>query len=279
MDDLVRVTSASLIFTVIFQALTIVVLAGRNTSSSWAIKLRQLLVRLLKVRPAFLTIGLPVLALTEVFLIVSVARIWPNVTTLLFAFSITMAVFTTITSVFYSRLVVFGKWFWGLCLIAALSFGLGWIVQSNLTINNLTAVIAAIGLLIILPKLRPATVSAISIGVVVYDILGVWVTGLIVTLAFGLPITPPALIKVPVPALDGARFAVLGLGDFAFGIMIALSMIDRKQGLVRPSILFFLAIVLAYLLVLITKGPVPATVTIVPVMLVGMWWGIWRQKT
>lgn len=235
----------------------------------------------LKVNPVILMIAIPAIALTEIWLIVTISQIVPNAITGLFVFSITMAVFTTVSAVFEHKLKVFGWWYRGLALILAMVLGVGWVFQTNYLISNLTAIIAVVGLLIILPDLSPKTVVAICVGIVAYDILGVWVTGLIVKLAFGLAITPPAMVTIPLPAVGAetvAHYAALGLGDFAFGILIALTMVANRSGKLLPIILFGLSVLAAYVIVAVTQGPVPATVTIVPIMLAGLWATIRNKK-
>ncbi len=249
---------------------------SHECSSYWVNKMVQMTKRLNQLPPLVLAVGFVALIFVELGLIILVLRSYAGAIKGLFVFATFNCIFIILTLWLDKVLKVMGKYPWLIVRLLVSAFvSLSWLLfPGEWAIYNLVGIIGGIALLSIFPSLTFKRALALGVGIIVYDIVGVYVTGWIVQLAGGLNFLPPAVIIIPAIITNAATAApnlmMIGIGDIFFGgILMATA---RIYGAEKQAFLgYSLAIVGAYAMAKITSHGVPATMFIVPLMLLAIW--------
>ena len=165
-------------------------------------------------------------------------------------------------------------------LAVALLIGAGWYLFPSWVTYDLFAVVAAY---VVLPQLKVSKmriVIVVLVGIMLYDIWGVFGTGLIPKVATGFGFIPPAVILVPQNPFEwGSKFVhLIGLGDVVVGGFVVVSVARYKlhwHAIGGYAIGLFLAFLLAETL----DTAIPATITIAPVTLIAVTIGAIIKRT
>lgn len=264
---------------VISAVIYLIVRTSRECTSWWVMRMKAITARLNKVHPAKLGIGFLVMIFVELGVILLVVKIWPDAIKGLYIFCTVNTTFVVITLWLDKYMKWMGKYPWLIIRLALSIFsGISWIIFPEWIAYNIVGVIGGIAFLSLFPALQFKRALAIGICIIIYDVVGVYITGWIIQLASGLNFVPPAVILIP-SALDTAapHIMMLGLGDIIFGgVMLSMS---RLYGAEKQAFLGYgIGLSMAYALAKITNHGVPATMFIIPVMLLMVWWTIKRNN-
>lgn len=153
---------------------------------------------------------------------------------------------------------------------AALALSALWLVMPVWVVYDFIAILAGYAILSAVPELSPIQLIAVLAGVVLYDLWGVYgsihgAPGVIVQLATRMTFTPPVVILVPdVHNLVGySSDGLLGLGDIILPGMVLIASI--KYGRFNQIFLgWVIGLFVALFIGVLTRAPVPATITLVP---------------
>lgn len=249
----------------------IYVVAGKSheTSSWWVSRLKSLSGKLANVHPIWLGLGFLSLIFIELGAIIWLMQTVPWAVKALYVFSTANIAFVVLT-LFFDRP---GRgWSWTVLKIAlSILMGLSWIAFPEWYVYNFVGVICAIGFLQLFPSLKYKSALVLGMAIIIYDIVGVYWTGWIILLVKGLTFVPPAVIYIPA-ALKAATagMSMIGLGDIIIGGMLLL--MARRYNATLPAFGgYALGVTLSYALAVLTGHGVPATMFIVPAMLLLVW--------
>jgi len=242
---------------------------GREVNSSWVSRLKSLSGKLSNVNPIILGIGFVALIFAELGVILLLMKFSPFAVKALYIFSTANIAFVVI-SIWFDR--PNQKVTWTIVKIfLSCAVGFSWILFPEWFVYNLVGFVCAIGFLQLFPSLKFKSALALGLAIIIYDIVGVYGTGWIILLVKGLTFVPPAVIYIPA-ALKAATtgMSMIGLGDIIIGgIMLLMA---KRYGVVVPAFCgYTLGVTASYVLAVLTSYAAPATMFIVPVMLLTVW--------
>jgi len=250
----------------------IYLIAGKSheTGSWWVSRLKTLSEKLTNVHPILLGVGFVALIFVELGGILLLMKYFPLAVKGLYIFSTANIAFVVI-SLWFDRPNQNATWTI-VKIFLSCAVGFSWILFPEWFVYNLVGFICAIGFLQLFPSLKFKSAMAIGIAIIVYDIIGVYVTGWIILLVKGLSFVPPAVIYIPAAIkVSTSGMSMIGLGDIIIGGMMLL-MAKRYDAQVPAFIGYALGgVTLAYVLAVLTGHGVPATMFIVPAMLLFVW--------
>lgn len=246
-------------------------IAGKSheTTSWWVSRLKSLSSKLINVHPLLLGFCFVALIFTELGLILLLMKYAPLAVKALYIFSTANIAFVVLT-LFLDRQ---GRgWSWTVVkIVLSILMGLSWIVFPEWYVYNIVGVICAIGFLQLFPELKFKSALALGLAIITYDIIGVYVTGWIILLVNGLSFVPPAVIYIPAAIKSAtAGMSMIGLGDIIIGGMMLL--MARRYGATIPAFAgYSVGVTMSFALAVLTSHGVPATMFIVPAMLLFVW--------
>ncbi|KKT28968.1 MAG: hypothetical protein UW16_C0040G0002 [Microgenomates group bacterium GW2011_GWC1_44_10] len=246
---------------------------AHEPTSWWVLRLKNLSDRLISLHPFWLFFGFIILIFSELGFIIWLMKTAPWAVKFLYIFATANISFVVISLWMDERMSVFNTWRWTLIkILSSLSLGVSWIIYPAWFVYNLVGIICGIGFLQLFPSLKYKSALAIGIAIIVYDIIGVYVTGWIILLVKGLSFVPPVVIYIPAAIkVSTSGMSMIGLGDIIIGGMMLL-MAKRYDAQVPAFIGYALGgVTLAYVLAVLTGHGVPATMFIVPAMLLFVW--------
>ncbi|OGZ06809.1 MAG: hypothetical protein A3D65_00960 [Candidatus Lloydbacteria bacterium RIFCSPHIGHO2_02_FULL_50_13] len=163
----------------------------------------------------------------------------------------------------------------GIRLLAAtggIAITLLWTLYPNWFTIDIAATLVAITVLVMLGGLSLQTVTIIAIGVMLYDIVAVFVTGQMMEAA-GAAKSMPMLFIIPKSfALGSAPAQMLGLGDVVIpgAVILAALRKDIPRAYILTLIGYFVGLLVAIAVVYVTRVMQPATIYLVPGVLTGL---------
>lgn len=165
---------------------------------------------------------------------------------------------------------------------AAAGISVIWVVMPIWIVYDFIAILMGYAVLSLVPRfISPAKLTAILVGVVLYDIWGVYGSiqgqpGVIVQIVTKMTFVPPLVVLIPdVHHLTSfTSIGLLGLGDIVLpGLAIMASI---KYGRLNHTVLgWVVGLLVALVIGIVTHAPVPATITLVPATLFP---ALWRPK-
>lgn len=260
-----------------------IVRTSHECSSYWVNRMKEMTKKLNQLPPLVLAVGFVALIFVELGIIIFVLQAYANAIKGLFVFATFNCTFIVLTLWLDKYLKGMGKYPWLILRLLISAFvSVSWLFfPGEWVIYNLVGSIGGIALLSIFPSLSFKRALALGFGIVLYDIVGVYVTGWIVQLAGGLNFLPPAVIIIPAIVTDAVNAApnlmMIGIGDIFFGgILMATARLYKAEKF--AFIGYSVAITGAYAMAKITGHGVPATMFIVPLMLLAVWLAVKLKK-
>ncbi|NTU61263.1 MAG: hypothetical protein HGA95_02910 [Caldiserica bacterium] len=242
---------------------------AHQSASWWVSRLKGISAKLGDINPIWLGIGFFVLLFAELAGILWLMNQSPWAVKALYVFS-TANIGFIVLSLWLDK--PNQKVAWTIAkIVLSCAFGSIWLIAPQWFVYNVVGVVCAIGFLQLFPSLKFKSALALGLAIIVYDIVGVYLTGWIVSLVQGLTFVPPAVIYIP-NALSSASsgMTVIGLGDIIIGGMMLL--MAQRYGATKIAFLSYcLGVGLSYGLAILTSHGVPATMFIMPAMLLFTW--------
>jgi len=238
-------------------------------SSSWITRLKRLSSPIAKLHPIVIGFAFFALISFELWLIIKIFIYNPTIIKYLYIFSITNVSFVSL-SLWLDQYWQNQKIFQLLKLTASVVLGFSWVYYPEWFIYNVVGILGAVAFVSVFPSLNYWRMYAIGIAIVIYDVLGVYITGWIIDLVRGFTFTPPAVIMIPTTISSDPHIMVIGLGDIIIGALF-LKLARQYNLSMQAFVSYSLAIILSYILAISTNHGVPATIFICPLMLLSIW--------
>ncbi len=259
---------------------------GRECTSWWILRLKKMTDNLKQVHPILLGLYLLVMLFGLLWLVLQVGKIWPDTIKGLYVFCTANTAYVVI-SLWLDRIMSPLKyWFTVIKVVTSIAIGLSWLYFPEQIVYNLVGVMGAISFLYIFPALSFKHLLGLGVGMVVYDIVGVYVSGWIIEFVRGLTFVPPAVIIVPmvIQAVSAqvsttmSNTMIIGLGDIIIG-GIFLSSAKLYNAEKAAFVGYCFGILGALLLAILSNHSVPATMFIIPAMLFAIWLSVRYQRS
>lgn len=249
-------------------AIYVIVNQSQETTSGWVIRLRQITIKMTSYSPLKVGFVFTVFIFFELVTLIYLFKMYPWLIKMLYEVCIANVSFVAL-SLWFDR-IFHGKIYTFIKIILSIALGVSWVYYPHWAVYNIVGVLGAVAFISLFPALDYARMTAIGVGIVIYDIVGVYVTGWIVDLVRGFTFTPPAAVMIPTQISANPHIMIIGLGDIIIGGLI-LNMAKKYSSYIEALFAYFISIIFSYLLAYTTKQPVPATIFIVPIMLLAVW--------
>ncbi|HCQ31589.1 TPA: hypothetical protein DIU27_04375 [Candidatus Collierbacteria bacterium] len=246
----------------------VIAMKSHETTSWWVSRLMKLSGKLADIHPFWLCLGFLVLIFFELGMIIWLMKVAPWAVKVIYIFSTANIAFVVLSLWMDNRMGgILGVWWTILKVLSSIALGVSWIIYPAWFVYNLVGIICGVGFLQLFPSLKFKSALALGMAIIIYDIVGVYWTDWIILLVKGLSFVPPAVIYIPAALkASTAGMSMIGLGDIIIGGMMLL-MARRYDATKHAFAGYALGVTLSFALAVLTSHGVPATMFIVPLML------------
>ncbi len=168
--------------------------------------------------------------------------------------------------------------------LAPVIVAFSWLVDPNWIAINAAAAVLVIFILSSSGILTIRSLVIVALGVMLYDIVAVFVTGTMQKVAFGVVQDTPLLFKVPSEFdLNSAILFKLGLGDVVLpGFIVMVAALEARRFGLRSLFTFtvigyFIGLIITLAILFVTYLPQPATIYLIPSTFGAFLFAAWRK--